>query len=155
VTPKVHVHGMGKLRDRSICAMAGAGRIVSFAAFRALPYSEQCGTCRDKTQTFVVSNAAKWLEEARDAFETSLTVIGDGVRKSVVQPFCKEHGYSFTSGNGIYFFHKGDKTWASTDMDQMNRSIQKRFRPIFEVLDLYVDDHHFVGDYVKDVKVTS
>jgi hypothetical protein len=100
----------------------------------------------------------KQLDALYNAFYKDVMDLAARYRREVIVPLCKEHGLSFTSGNGMFFFSSKDDNGcdisASNDTGigtRGDRLYQKyKLDPIFEVLNSTVEGNQVFGYYVKD-----
>lgn len=56
-------------------------------------------------------NTEKYTQEVnviKERFDNDLQELGLRIRNEVVAPACKNHGLKFFSGNGTFFFAKGE-----------------------------------------------
>lgn len=97
----------------------------------------------------------KEFQVVKDRFDNDLQNLGLKIRNNVVLPACKKHGLQFYSGNGIFFFCKGNTIYQDV-LDPEFKSAPKKLyndlEPILNLLNTRITHDDYLGYYVGDVR---
>jgi hypothetical protein len=95
------------------------------------------------------------LDKLVQEFDRKVSDLAEEIRTEVIVPACKKWRMDFISGNGTFFFSKGDKTYSGgyglTD-SSFGPKFEKEMVPIFELLNTEVTHNQVLGYYVGDVR---
>jgi len=104
-------------------------------------------------------NTEKYTQEVnviKERFDNDLQELGLRIRNEVVAPACKNHGLKFFSGNGTFFFAKGDITYSDSftfNTDHLQHDpIGKALKPIIDLLNTEITHNDYLGFYVGQVR---
>jgi len=94
-------------------------------------------------------NDFEWIQ---DKYQAELRLFASRVRKYWVIPACKKYNLTFMSGNGTFFFISEKKRSDIHNQEEaVDAGISKGLVQVFELLNMEIDQQHWVGDYVHDV----
>lgn len=93
----------------------------------------------------------KQVAVIKERFDNDLQELGLLIRNEVVAPACKDHGLKFFSGNGTFFFAKGDTTYSDIS-DLRDNAVGKALKPIIDLLNTEITHNDYLGFYVGDVR---
>lgn len=102
---------------------------------------------------------AERVDEARKAFEKQLESLADEFRERELVPLCQKYGLKFLSGNGTFFFSRGEtpRTWETFNTEEELRAFGEDLVAAGKVLDTEAigGDYGSFGLWVKDVVPTA
>lgn len=97
----------------------------------------------------------KWylsaLEIAQFKFDKEVSDLAEKIRQEVIIPACKQHKLEFISGMGTFFFTTQSGTYIY-GRDYEGERLEKRLKPVFDLLNKEVSQNQCLGYYVSDVK---
>lgn len=80
------------------------------------------------------------LVNMRDKYYSDVTKYAKDVRDEVIIPVCKKHGLTYITGNGIFFFSKGNIDFRyQGDIEPCNSEVKRDLKPVFRLLEESVD----------------
>lgn len=91
----------------------------------------------------------------KERFDNDLQELGLRIRNEVVAPACKNHGLKFFSGNGTFFFAKGERTYSDVldpDFKSAPKALREALEPIINLLNTEITHNDYLGFYVGDVR---
>jgi hypothetical protein len=95
------------------------------------------------------------LVSITQSFDDEMTALGEKVRAELVLPACRKHKLRFSSGNGDYFFAKGDARYGGVNAawhPKLSMAAQSTLKPIMDLLDQEVSHGQHLGYFVVDVE---
>lgn len=101
------------------------------------------------------------LTRIEDRFWEDCRLLGKEVRNDIIIPICKKHDLEFLSGNGDFFFFRGNTNLSqacdfahySDDISKREmRELEKLLIPILNTLNTEVTRAQYLGYFVNEVR---
>ncbi len=101
-------------------------------------------------------NTEKYTQQVnviKERFDNDLQELGLRIRNEVVAPACKNHRLKFFSGNGTFFFARGEETYSEVrDLERASKTLRETLEPIINLLNTEIVHNDYLGFYVGQVR---
>lgn len=92
------------------------------------------------------------LETLLEEHDAALNALGDKIRSEVVEPFCRKHGFTYTSGMGMFFFTDTNGVNYSPAYNMPKGKVGREMQEIFNLLNTDFAYNQCLGYLVGDVR---